>query len=62
MICAALVGGQFQSTPPTREATRSPTRGLVVQRGFNPRLPRGRRQAMLSDGHNPPMFQSTPPT
>ena len=41
----------FQSTPPSREATRFSRQGSRARRHFNPRLPRGRRPAAEQQRH-----------
>ncbi len=51
----------FQSAPPAREATVREPPSLDRQRGFNPRLPRGRRRVEASIVTPATVFQSAPP-
>ncbi len=51
----------FQSTPPAREATQKPLMMTSSNISFNPRLPHGRRPAILSALQAHQRFQSTPP-
>ena len=52
----------FQSTPPSREATRARTDRSASSLYFNPRLPRGRRPRLTVDQALTLTFQSTPPS
>ncbi len=73
-IHASLAGGDlfglanafpipnFQSTPPSREATISRASTQPRRVNFNPRLPRGRRRSACPDWSRCRPFQSTPPS
>ena len=52
----------FQSTPPTRGATRRLSRSKSPQHYFNPRPPRGGRHELPVGDLKGEVFQSTPPT
>ena len=52
----------FQSTPPSREATRGGGHAARHERDFNPRLPRGRRPFVERERRLCVLFQSTPPS
>ena len=58
---AELCERQFQSTPPARGATASGAARRRSSTDFNPRPPRGGRQAIIAAVITGMLFQSTPP-